>query len=152
MNALRSDHPELGEVVDVCVSAQAARHSVRSTRVHLMTGSYPIGSFRRIGEGAIVAAPELAFLQAVSNLDADLLVAYGYEICGFYAREGEGSGSFVNCPALTSTAKIAAYLSRLEEAAKAVGRGLGIRWREPSPTIRTRQMNLRRKLLMDIGM
>lgn len=284
VDALRSDHPELGDVIDVCVSAQAARHSVRSTRVHLMTGSYPIGSFRRIGEGAIVAAPELAFLQAASNLDADLLVAYGYEICGFYAREGEGSGSFVNCPALTSTAKIAAYLSRLEEVrrlrgqglppglakarralgrvrdraaspeeavtsmsltfprvlggfglpaarlnvcvrlrastaqlfgidsfvcdlswdnglvlefqgshhklrsrptydrrkgnvlgadgrtlvqldsamlgrqdrmeetAKAVGRGLGIRWREPSPTIRTRQMNLRRKLLMDIGM
>ena len=121
---LAASHPELGETVDVCVSTQGARHYVRSCRVHLMTGSYPVGSFWRISASAVVVSPELAFLQSARDLDDDLLAAYGYELCGLYAREGEGRDGFVNCPALTSVARVAAYLDRLEELRRARGQGL----------------------------
>lgn len=121
---VRAGHPELGDVVDVCVSTQAARHEVRSARVHLVTGRYPTGSLYRVREGAVVVSPELCFLQAASELDVDLLVAYGYELCGLYARDGAGTATFANCPALTTRARISSYLDRLEALRDEDGRGL----------------------------
>lgn len=121
--ALRDAHPGLGPEVDACVSRQSGRHCVRGARVHLVTGSYPAGSFRLLGEGVQLASPELTFLQLARSLDEDLLVAYGYEVCGLFARDGAGPG-FCNCPALTSRARIADYLDRLERVRRERGEGM----------------------------
>ena len=64
-----------------------------------------------------------------------------------YTPEDQAVEAFINGEAIT----LIAGQDRMEEVAKSVGRGLGIRWREPSKTIRTRQMNLRKKLLVDLG-
>lgn len=68
VDALRSDHPELGDVVDVYVSAQAARHSVRSTRVHLMTGAIPLGLSEESGRVRSLQLPSLCFSRQQATL------------------------------------------------------------------------------------
>ena len=115
-------HLEPGELVDVCVSQQAGRHVAAHARVHLMTGSYPTGSFCRVDDEVLVSSPELTFLQVARSADEDLLVAYGCELCGYYARDDVGAG-FVNCAPLTSRKRIGAFLDRLDARRIACGDG-----------------------------
>lgn len=105
--------PEVGGDLHLCVSSQNGRRSIRQARTHLVSGSYPEGSFCQLGEGILVASPELTFLQATRHLKEAQLVEYGYEICGLYARVREDPG-FCACPALTTRARIEAFLDRLE--------------------------------------
>lgn len=120
---LRSLLPELGEVLHLCVSRQAARRFVSGGACHLMTGAYPPGSFHETAEGVLLASPELMFLQMARRLDEDLLVAYGYELCGYFARIGSACGSVI-CPQLTTVARIAGYLERLERLRQERGEGM----------------------------
>lgn len=118
-----AEHPDLSRPVDVCVSRQRGRHFAAGARVHLASGSYPAGSFHRTREGVLVTSPELTFLQLARSLDEDLLVAFGYELCGYYARAASGS-DFCARPALTSVAAITAYLDRLERLRDERGEGV----------------------------
>lgn len=79
----------------------------------------------RLSDGALLASPELTFLQMARELDFDLLILYGYELCGYFARTSQDPG-FVNCPALTSTQGIGEYLDRLEALRR--GRAEGMPW------------------------
>ena len=117
--------PPLASCMDLCVSRQRGRRSFQGATCHLMSGSYPEGSFCQLDEGVLVTGPELTFLQMARVLDDDLLVAYGYEICGYFARTSAEHG-FCNCPALTSTSKIKDYLDRL--ARLRGNRGEGMPW------------------------
>ena len=107
----------------LCVSSRGGRRFVSAADCRLVTGGYPIGSLYRLLDDVLVASPELTFLQMARELDFDLLVAYGYELCGYFARTPEDPG-FVNCPALTSTARIAEYLDRLEALRRERGEGM----------------------------
>ena len=122
---VRADFGLASDRLHACVSRQAGRRFVSGATCHLMTGSYPMGSFFEIGEGVLVVSPELAFIQMSRVLDRDLLIAYGYELCGYYAR-GRVAHTFYSCPALTSVARILRYLSRLEELR--LSRGEGMPW------------------------
>ena len=113
------------EPLHICVSRQAGRRFASDATCHLMTGSYPIGSFCELGNGVLVVTPELAFIQMSCVLDRDLLIAYGYELCGYYAR-GRSEHTFCNCPPLTSVGRIQKYLNRLEELR--LNRGEGMPW------------------------
>lgn len=121
--AVRAEWGELEGNAQICVARREARHFVAGARCHLMTGGYPAGSFRRIAPGSLVAVPELTFLQMARSLDFELLVAYGYELCGYFAKSHEEPG-FRNCPQLTSVARIADYLDRLERLRASRGEGM----------------------------
>lgn len=110
------------EPLHLCVSRQAGRRYATGAVCHLMTGSYPPGSFYATDKGVLVTGPELTFLQMARQLDEDLLVAYGHELCGYYARVHVACG-FVNCPQLTSVARIANYLDQLERLREERGEG-----------------------------
>ena len=63
---LRIFQGELGEgeaVLHLCVSRRTGRRFVSGAICHLMSGSYPAGSFSRIEDGVLVASPELTFMQ-----------------------------------------------------------------------------------------
>ena len=108
VSELLGQHPELGGRLDVCVSEQAGRHVAAGATVHLTSGSYPPGSFYRMPDGTLLASPELTFVQLARTLSDDGLLAYGYELCGYYARGAEG---FCSCPKLTSTGRMGRYLA-----------------------------------------
>lgn len=116
---------EAPATLDLCVSRQRGRRFIAGATCHLMTGSYPVGSFFGLDEGIMVTCPELTFLQAARALSEELLVLYGHELCGCFAH-GMGEHGFCNCPALTSTERLEAYLDRLE--ALRASRGEGMPW------------------------
>lgn len=123
---LRIFQGELGEgeaVLHLCVSRRTGRRFVSGAICHLMSGSYPAGSFSRLEDGVLVASPELTFMQMARFLDEDLLVAYGYELCGYFARCHDEPG-FCNCPPLTSVSRISEYLGRLEQLREERGEGM----------------------------
>lgn len=109
--------------VVACVSTRAGRRFVAGAECRLVTGSYPAGSFFRLRGAELVTSPELTFLQMARTLDDDLLILYGYELCGYFARSREEPG-FVNCPALTSRARLEAYLDRVEALRRERGEGM----------------------------
>lgn len=124
LSDLRRAEPELAATPrQLCVSSRNGRRFVSAADCRLVTGSYPIGSFYRLSDGALLASPELAFLQMARELDFDLLVLYGHELCGYFARTSQDPG-FVNCPPLTSAARIAEYLDRLEALRQERGEGM----------------------------
>ena len=116
---------EAPATLDLCVSRQRGRRFVAGATCHLMTGSYPVGSFFELDEGIMVTCPELTFLQAARALSEELLILYGHELCGYFAH-GMGEHGFCNCPALTTVTRIEAYLDRLE--ALRTSRGEGMPW------------------------
>lgn len=111
--------------LDLCVSQQRGRRFLAGARCHLMTGSYPVGSFYELEEGILVTCPELTFLQMSRVLSKELLILYGHELCGYFAH-GMGEHGFCNCPALTTASRIEAYLNRLETLR--TDRGEGMPW------------------------
>lgn len=116
---------ECPSTLDLCVSRQRGRRFLAGARCHLMTGSYPVGSFFELGEGVMVTCPELTFLQMSRILSEELLILYGHELCGYFAH-GMGEHGFCNCPALTTASRIEAFLDRLE--ALRAERGEGMPW------------------------
>lgn len=123
--AFREAWPEVGGELHLCVSRQSGRRFIRQARTHLLTGSYPEGSFHSIGDGLLVASPELAFLQATRYLGEEQLIEYGYELCGLYARVGAAPG-FCSCPQLTTRDRIMEFLDRVERLR--LERGEGMPW------------------------
>lgn len=124
LSDLRRAEPGLAATQQqLCVSSRNGRRFVSAADCRLVTGGYPIGSIYRLSEGVLIASPELTFLQMARELDFDLLVIYGYELCGYFARAPEDPG-FVNCPALTSTLGIGEYLDRLEALRRERGEGM----------------------------
>lgn len=125
LKRLGEEEPAMAEGAQLCISERSARRFVSGATCRLMSGSYPVGSFCRVGECTIVPSPELTFLQMARVLDDDLLVTYGYELCGYFARTPEWPG-FCNCPQLTTTARIGTYLESLE--CHRASRGEGVPW------------------------
>ena len=123
LGAFREEHVEKTEPLHLCVSRRTGRRFVSGAHCHLMTGHYPVGSFNRVDGSTLVASPELSFVQMARFLDDDLLVAYGYEQCGYYVRTADEPG-FCNCPPMTSVARIASYMDRLERVREEKGEGM----------------------------
>ena len=107
----------------ICVSSRNSRRYIANSVCHLLSGHYPSGSFCRASDGVLVSSPELTFTQMARALDPERLIAYGYELCGYYAVTG-GKGESCSCPPLTSVAKIAQYLDRLERCRRKRGEGM----------------------------
>lgn len=125
IEAFRLEWPEVGGTLHLCVSRQGGRRYVRDAVTHLASNSYPIGSFRRLRDGVIVASPELTFLQMARTMTVAQLIEYGYELCGLYARTSDEPG-FCPCPPLATQASISGYLDRIERLR--LERGQGMPW------------------------
>lgn len=122
---LVQERPELADEAQLCVSRREGRRWVDGADCRLMAGSYPVGSFCRLDEDVLITSPELTFLQMARSLDEVMLVAYGHELCGYFARTS-GEHGFCNCAPLTSVSRIMAYLERLER--QRGERGEGMPW------------------------
>lgn len=125
LDQLSRERGEGARALHICVSRRSARRQVSGASVHLMSGGYPAGSFCRLRDDVMVASPELTFLQMACVLSLEALVAYGFELCGYFAR-GSERRIFVNCPALTSAGRIASFLERLGRLR--ARRGEGVPW------------------------
>lgn len=104
-------HMNEDETLHAIVANDSKRHLIKHVSLHHHRNSFPDWSFRRIGHEVFVACPELCFLEAASFLPFDMLVLYGMELCGTYARLSEGDICY-KCKALTSQRKIKSYLQK----------------------------------------
>lgn len=119
----REGEPLLAVAPHLAISRRSSRRYIRGAACHLVSGSYPTGSFCRISELALVSSPELTFMQMARMLEFEELVAYGFELCGYYSRTSDNMG-FCSCPPVTSVAAIQKYLERLERIRSRRGEGM----------------------------
>lgn len=89
-------------------------HQIRGSNVHTHR-SIPPRSFMAAPsqndyEQVLVSVPEFCFLQMASLLPIEKLIAFGFELCGSYARSSQGT-LFGTRP-LTTPRKLAEFLSR----------------------------------------
>jgi hypothetical protein len=99
----------------VLVSSRDDRRGGNAVRCHAWSGPLPPGSFRRVGDGLFVCAPELAFVQMATSLSLVRLIKLGYELCGTFTPDDAVESGVRERAPLASAASLAAF------AEKAVG-------------------------------
>ena len=101
--------PDFPGPMDVLAPASGDRHATISVRPHQWSQPVPAGSFIDLGEGVLLASPELCYLQLADRLANVELMLLGFALCGGYfpARCQKG---FVCLDPLTSTTKLGRYL------------------------------------------
>ena len=105
---------ELGSIpLDVIVGNSCATHRLKSMDTIVLGGALPSGSFRMLDEGVYLCSPELCFALLGRGASTIHLAELGCELCGTYSISHDQSGSFVNCPQLTTCSSIEAYLDKL---------------------------------------
>lgn len=103
----------LSRPLHVYVSNARGRRNAEDVACHCWTtAALPRGSLLTVGEGICIASPELAFLQAAASSSGMDLLELGYELCGFYGIDRRHGGMYALPAPITSTAKLASYLSR----------------------------------------
>ena len=99
--------------VSVTVGDAQVRRLSQTIKPHLLTSPLPRGSLLDLGEGTLVASPELCYLQLAEQLSLIELVKLGMELCGSYSLAvDETKGGFINRPPLTTVSKLATYIER----------------------------------------
>ena len=108
--------------LDVTVSTAASRRDSGLFRAHVYPEPMPDRCLVNIGEGFLVASPELCFFQMAAELPLVKLIELGYELCGTYAlpsggaadqaQKAEGRVSFNREP-LTSVKRLSAFLAQM---------------------------------------
>lgn len=93
--------------VHIMVAKEAKRPRTNNVVHHARTAPLPHGSLLRVGSEALVASPELAFVQLSPRCKLAGHIGIGYELCGSY-RSG---GRYDQVP-LTSVGKLSTYLKR----------------------------------------
>ena len=105
---------DLGVIpLDVIVGSSRATHRLKSLDTIVLGGTLPSGSFNMLDEGVYLCTPELCFALLGRGASPICLAELGCELCGTYSISHDQSGSFVNCPQLTTCAAIESYLDEL---------------------------------------
>lgn len=105
---------ELGNVpLDVIVGDSRSTHRIKTLDTIVLKGVLPSGSFKMLDEGVYLCSPELCFALLGRAASPVRLAELGCELCGTYSISHDQSGSFVNCPQLTTCAAIESYLEKL---------------------------------------
>lgn len=81
---------------------------------HVWLGPLPERPFIAVAPGVYVASPELCFVQMAASLPMPRLVELGYEMCGGYARSFENRSSYFERRPITSVARLADAVARLD--------------------------------------
>ena len=71
----------------------------------------PDGSLLDVGDGLVVAAPELIFAQMASKLSSIELICLGFELCGIYPNAANARKGVVGRTPLTTPAKLAKFVA-----------------------------------------
>ena len=104
----------LGDVpLDVIVGSSHQTHRCKSLNTIVLKGQLPPHSFYTADSGVYVCSPELCFLLLARSGSLLHLIEIGCELCGTYAISHKSTGSFRNVPALTTPARIGAYLQEV---------------------------------------
>ena len=112
----------LSPPLDVTVSSTASRRASSLFRTHVFLEPMPNRCLVNIGEGFLVASPELCFFQMADVLPLVKLIELGYEFCGTYAlpsggasnqaRKQDGRISY-NQESLTSVKRLSAFVDQM---------------------------------------
>jgi hypothetical protein len=102
-----------GIPLDVTVAQSIRTHVCNSLDVIMLKDQLPDGSLFAVGEGAYLCSPELCFVLLARGCPTLHLLKLGCELCGTYSIAPDQTGSFVNCPQLTTVAKLSDYVTRL---------------------------------------
>ncbi len=104
----------LAQPLHFLVGSGNARKVSRGVVSHVVTTSFPDGSFIRVDKNLIVSSPELCFVQMAGILSLAELVALGYEFCGGYRldKEDEKERGFRDDPPLTSVVSLHSYVGK----------------------------------------
>ena len=87
--------------LDVLVPQSQDVRNSGHVRCHLWQGTVPRHAFLRLGDGVYLSAPEFAFVQLARQRSREELVLLGFELCGTYGADGEGSALFDRVPLTT---------------------------------------------------
>ncbi|WP_346695174.1 hypothetical protein [Thermophilibacter mediterraneus] len=124
--------PEGCERIDLLVSRQSGRHQAAGVSAHLCSARLPAGSFVPcviFGHEVYMSSPELVFLQMAEELQLDQLAYVGFALCSTFRLDDLEAGGCVHREgsdvALTSVARIRAYLNQLPRGTR--NRGLALR-------------------------
>jgi len=119
---LKGDVFGLSFPLDVTVSTAGSRRTSSIFKSHVFAGQMPDRCLINIGEGFLVASPELCFFQMASELPFAKLIELGYELCGTYslptggladeARKA-GGGAIYNLEPLTSVKRLSAFVTQM---------------------------------------
>ncbi len=87
--------------------------SLSSCRSHVSSKRFSSSRFIKLTDGIHIVGVELCALQAATYLPFRELVEYYFELCGAYSLGTGQSTSYVERPALTSTAKLKHFFNAL---------------------------------------
>lgn len=107
--------PSAQRPVHVAVPSAADRLEATFARCTVYGSGLPAGAFLDLGDGVVVASPELVFLEMARVMDPATHALLGYELCGSFARDARdarcGDVRYGVEPA-TSAARIERFLDK----------------------------------------
>lgn len=105
------EHPGvLTMPLHVVVPAETARCRSRQAVCHVNSGTFPRGSFVRIGKGAFASSPELCFVQMAVELSLPALIRLGFELCGTYGIAAIGRVDYARTAPFTTLARLTRFV------------------------------------------
>ena len=99
--------------LEITVFKRDNAHRLSGCLCHVSTKRFSSSRFIKLTDDIAIVSVELCALQAASHLPFRELVEYYFELCGAYSLKGDGSTSYIERPALTSTAKLKHFFSSL---------------------------------------
>ena len=100
-----------GDKLHVLIDGNASRFCSKDIVRHVWSGVLPAGSLYKVAQEVYVTSPEFSLLLISQKCEFNNLVMRCCEACGAYGIESSGKGFYAR-PALTSIAKITAFLDR----------------------------------------
>ena len=85
---------ELDGVLHLLAFDASQRRRSEKRIIHVCTDSLPEGSFYRLSDDIAVMSPACMFLSAATVLRLPKLIAFGYELCGYYSFDARQKRGF----------------------------------------------------------
>lgn len=100
------------EPLHVLVPGKNAANALKSLSCHVCSTTLPRGSFVRASDSLLLCSPELSFLQMAASIPFQELVKLGFELCGLYSLQPDGSAGYGRVLPSTTVYALEAYLER----------------------------------------
>lgn len=100
----------LAEPLHFVVPVETARSRSQQTICHVSSGTFPRGSFVRIGKETFASSPELCFVQMAVELSLPALIRLGFELCGTYGIATIGRIDYARTAPFTTLARLTRFV------------------------------------------